>query len=285
MKRATHRDTALAALLLGPSIVIFAWFCFWPFWRLIHYSLHQQNRAGTRERWIGPSQLVDTLTGEQFAQGVRVTFLFLLFTVPLGILLGVLLALSAHRRLRGIKIFQAIFSSTVASSVAVAAVVFLTLVNPQIGFFRNVSWLDLNRPLSALFAVSLSATWQSLGLTFIVVLAALQAVPDEVLEAATLDGYSPVRRFLRVTVPMISPALLFLVVVLSVRAFQAYAEIEILTQGGPAGGTETLLFKITQLQQPSVLGQGAAMSLGLFVLTLLLAAGQFLLLERRVHYG
>lgn len=285
MTRTRHRDTALALVLLGPPVVIFGWFSYWPFWRLIHYSLHQQNRAGTRERWVGPSQLTETLTGPQFAQGVRVTFLFLLFTVPLGILLGILLALSAHRRLRGIKIFQAIFSSTVASSVAVAAVVFFTLVNPQIGYFRDVSWLDLNKPLSALFAVSLSATWQSLGLTFIVVLAALQAVPDEVLEAAILDGYSPVRRFFRVTVPMISPALLFLVVVLSVRAFQAYAEIEILTQGGPAGGTETLLFKITRLQQPSVLGQGAAMSLGLFGLTLLLAAGQLLLLERRVHYG
>ena len=75
------------------------------------------------------------------------------------------------------------------------------------------------------------------------------------------------------------------VVVLAVRALQAYAEIEILTQGAPAGATETLLYKIVNLQSPSNLHQGAAMSIGLFVLTLIVAVGQFLLLERRVHYG
>ena len=76
--------------------------------------------------------------------------------------------------------------------------------------------------------------WQNLGLTFIVVLAALQTVPDELIEAATLDGYSAVRRFFRITVPLISPALLFLAIVLVINALQAYAQIEILTGGGPA---------------------------------------------------
>jgi sn-glycerol 3-phosphate transport system permease protein len=127
--------------------------------------------------------------------------------------------------------------------------------------------------------------WQSLGLSFIVVLAGLQTIPDELVEAATLDGFGPVRRFFRVTMPLISPTLLFLVVVLAVRAFQVYAEIEILTGGGPAGETESLLFKIAQLQQPRQLDTGAAMSLGLFAITLVVATAQFALLNRRVHYG
>jgi sn-glycerol 3-phosphate transport system permease protein len=279
------RETFTAYGLLLPSIIIFAWFAFWPFWRLFHYATYQQNQTGTRERYRGWGQVWDTLTGEEFLQGVKVSSLLVLFIVPLGMVLGVLLAVTAHRRMRGMKFFQTVFSSTVASSSAVTAVVFFTLVNPQIGVFKSVPWLDLDQPGSALFAISLSLVWQSLGLAFIIVLAGLQAIPDELVEAATLDGFGPVRRFFRVTLPLISPTMLFLVVVLAVRAFQVYAEIEILTGGGPAGETESLLFKITRLQQPRDLDAGAAMSLGLFAITLVVALAQFGLLNRRVHYG
>jgi sn-glycerol 3-phosphate transport system permease protein len=271
--------------LLAPAMAVFGWFFFWPFWRLIHYALYQQNQTGTRERYRGVGQITDTLTSSEFLDRVTTTLKFLVFSVPLGVLLGLLLALAAHRRLKGIKVFQTIFSSTIATSTAVAAVVFYTLVNPEIGYFKEVGWLSLNHPTSALFAVSLSAVWQSLGLTFVIVMAGLQTLPDEIMEAATLDGYGPARRFFRITVPLLSPTLLFLGVVLAVRALQAYAEIEILTNGAPAGATETLLFKITKLQSPSSLGQGASMALGLFVLTLIVAVAQFLILDRRVHYG
>lgn len=279
------REALVGWAMVAPAMVIFGWFAFWPFWRLFHYATWQQNQTGTRERYRGWSQVTDTLTSSDFGQGVGNTLKFMLYSVPLGLVLGLLLALAANRRLRGIKIFQTVFSSTIATSVAVASVVFFTLVNPQIGYFKDVGWLDLNRPTSALFAVSLSAVWQSLGLTFVIVTAGLQTVPDELTEAATLDGFGPLRRFFRITLPLISPTLLFLVVILAVRALQAYAEIEILTQGAPAGATETLLYKVVDLQAPSNLGKGAAMSIGLFVITLVVAAGQFLLLERRVHYG
>jgi sn-glycerol 3-phosphate transport system permease protein len=279
------REAIAAYLLLAPSFVVFALFFFWPLWGLVHNSLHQKNIQGTAEKWVGTEQLLDTLTGDEFRQGLGVNAKFLLLTVPIGVVLGVLLAMSAHRRLRGIKIFQTIFSSTVASSVAVSAVVFLTIVNPEIGIFRDVGWLSFDRSFSALTAVSLSSIWRNLGLTFVIVLAGLQAVPDEVVEASLLDGYGPFRRFFRITIPLISPTLLFLAVVLTVDAFQAYAQMELLTGGGPAGGTETILFKITRLLQPKDVGEGSAMALGLFVITGLVAAAQFGVLNRRVHYG
>ncbi|HTO00225.1 MAG TPA: sugar ABC transporter permease, partial [Microthrixaceae bacterium] len=157
--------------------------------------------------------------------------------------------------------------------------------NPEIGYFKNVAWLSLTNGTSALFAVSLSAVWQNLGLTFIVVLAALQTVPDELIEAATLDGYGPIRRFFKITVPTISPALLFLAIVLVVSALQAYAQIEILTGGGPGGATETLLYKIADPTGVRSIGTKASLSLGLFVLTALVAGAQFSIMSKRVHYG
>lgn len=279
------REAIAAYGLLAPAFIVFGWFSFWPLIRLFHYATYQQNNTGTKERSVGFHQITDTLTGRDFGYGLLHNALFLLYTVPLGVVLGILLAVSAHRRLRGIKIFQTIFSSTVASSVAVSAVVFLTLINPEVGYFRGVGWLSLSHSPSALFGVSLSSIWQNLGLTFVISLAGLQAVPDELIEAATLDGYGPLRRFFRITVPLISPTLLFLAVVLTVNAMQAFAQMDILTQGGPAHSTETILFKIVNLGKPGDLGTGAAMSLGLFVLTALIAAAQFGVLNRRVHYG
>jgi sn-glycerol 3-phosphate transport system permease protein len=127
--------------------------------------------------------------------------------------------------------------------------------------------------------------WANLGLTFIIVLAGLQAVPEEIDEAAALDGYGPLRKLFRINLPLISPTLLFLVVVLVIFGFQAFGQIEILTGGGPARSTETLVYKIFNRQQPLDQGEGAVMALGLFGITLVVSLLQIRLLERRVHYG
>ena len=279
------RDAALALALLGPSAVVFVAFFFLPLYRLVDLGLHEQNRFGTEERWVGWSQYSDVLTGDDFLDGLRHTVLFVLYTVPAGVVLGILLAVAANRRLRGIKVFQTIFASTVASSGAVASVIFLVLVNPQIGYFRELGFISLSDPDTALRGVALSSIWQNLGLTFVIVLAALQSVPDELYEVSILDGYGPLRRFFKVTLPLISPTLLFLVVVLVIFGFQAFAQVEILTAGGPAGSTETLVFKIFRAQQPADQGEGAVMALGLFVITAVVTLAQFALLERRVQYG
>ncbi|HAS11546.1 MAG TPA: glycerol-3-phosphate ABC transporter permease, partial [Acidimicrobiaceae bacterium] len=281
-RRRRTREAGLAALFLAPSVVVFGAFFFYPIGRIVYLGFFQQNQTRTRQRWVGTEQYVEVLTGEEFREGLSITVRYVLYTVPAGLVLGVLLAVAANRRLRGIKIFHTIFASTVATSVAVASIVWLVLINPTVGYLE-VDWL--RDPDRALFGVALSSIWQNLGLTFIIVLAGLQAIPDEINEAATVDGMSPTRRFFTVTLPMLSPTLLFLVVVLTVFAFQAFAQIDILTNGGPAGSTETLVFKIFQQQQGGAVGEGSVMAVGLFVITFLVALGQFLLLERRVHYG
>jgi sn-glycerol 3-phosphate transport system permease protein len=281
-RRRSSREAGLAVLFLAPSLVVFGVFFFYPIGRIVYLGFFQQNQTRTRQRYVGFDQYIDVLGGEQFLDGLRITLQYVALTVPAGLALGVLLAVAANRRLRGIKIFHTIFSSTVATSVAVASIVWLVLINPTVGYFE-VDWL--RDPDRALFGVSLSSIWQNLGLTFIVVLAGLQAIPEELNEAATVDGMSAPRRFFTVTLPMLSPTLLFLVVVLTVFAFQAFAQIDILNEGGPAGSTETLVFKIFRQQQGGAVGEGSVMAVGLFIVTFIAALGQFLLLERRVHYG
>jgi sn-glycerol 3-phosphate transport system permease protein len=281
-RRRETRETGLAALFLAPSMIIFGAFFFYPIGRIVYLGFFQQNQTRTRQRYVGLEQYIDVLTGDDFREGLFITVKYVLYTVPLGLVLGILLAVAANRKLKGIKFFHTVFSSTVATSVAVASIVWLVLINPTVGYFK-VGWLrDTGM---ALFGVSLSSVWQNLGLTFIIVLAGLQAIPEELNEAATIDGMGPVRRFFTVTLPLLSPTLLFLVVILTVFAFQAFAQIDILTDGGPAGSTETLVFKIFKDQQGGAVGVGSVMAVGLFVITFIVALGQFVLLDRRVHYG
>ena len=279
-KKYKPKEVALAFAFLAPSLAVFVTFFYLPFIRLIQWGTYQSVRGGQSYREVGLDQYREVLGGEQFRAGLWNSVQYVLMTVPPGIVLGVLLAVAAHRRLKGIKIFQAIFSSTLASSVAVSSVIFFFLFNDQIGYFQ-VNWR--NDEDMALFAAALPSIWQNLGLAFVIVLAGLQAVPDEVMEAARLDGYGPFRRLVRITIPLISPVLLFLTVVLVIFGFQAFAQIEVITNGGPAGASETLVFKIFRLNQDY--GKGAVMSVGLFFVTLVVTFLQFVLLERRVHYG
>jgi sn-glycerol 3-phosphate transport system permease protein len=280
--RYSAKEAAIAVALLAPSIVIFVVFFYRPFLNLLYWGTFESRANGAFFEKVGLRQYREELTSADFREGLWHSVQFVLYTVPAGLVLGVLLAVAAHRRLRGIRVFQAIFASTLASSVAVTSVIFLYLLHPVVGVFR-VDWLT--DPDRAMFAVSLSSIWQNMGLAFIIVLAGLQNVPDEVMEAATLDGYGPVRRLLRITLPLISPVLMFLIVVLVIFGLQAFAQVDILTGGGPAGATETLVFKINRLVRPDNIGIGAVYAVGLFFITLAVTALQFVILERRVHYA
>jgi sn-glycerol 3-phosphate transport system permease protein len=227
------------------------------------------------------------LTSSDFLNSLKTTVLFAIMTVPVGIGLGLALAVLAHQQLSGIGIYRTIFSSTVATSVAVAAVIFGTLLNPQVGL---LPWLGittqppiLQNPTWALLAVAVTTIWQTLGLTFILMSAGLQNGPDDLLEAARVDGAGAWSRFWHVTLPMLSPTVFFAVVIGSIFAFQTFGQIDLLTQGGPLKKTNVLTYFIfTQIGSNP--GKAAVLAVALFVLTLTLALAQVRLLERRVTY-
>lgn len=279
------RETGLAVLFLAPSLVVFAIFFYYPFEQLVLRGLYTNNIAGDNLNYVGWEQYGDVLSGDEFRDGLWHSFQFMIYTVPAGLILGILLAVLANRQLRGIKIFQTIFTSTVATSTAVAGFIFLAVLNPVIGVIQSPSLLD--DPDTAMAGVAIASTWQTLGVSFVIVLAGLQAIPKEVEEASQLDGHSPVRRFFTVTLPLLSPVLLFLFIYLVINAIQAFAIIDALTQpaGGPAESTETMVFKIFENRTPDQLGEGSILSVGLFFVSFIVIMAQFTFLERRVHYG
>ena len=289
-KAQRRREALLGYVLVAPALLVFGVFVFYPFARNFRLAFYQEKLFGRGSEYVGWSQISDTLSSGDFKHSLWVTVLFALLSVPAGIFLGMALAVAAHQKLKGIGIYRTIFASTVASSVAVASVIFGTLFNPVIGW---LPWMGVNpkppllqNPDWALPAVALVTIWQSIGLSFIVMSAGLQAIPEEVMEAAQLDGARAWRRFWRVTVPLLSPTIFFAVVVGSIFAFQAFAQIEMLTQGGPIDRTNVLTYSIYKtLRQSQDEGKAAVLSIALFAVTLLLTLFQMRILEKRVHYA
>jgi sn-glycerol 3-phosphate transport system permease protein len=192
----------------------------------------------------------------------------------------------------------------VATSIAVASVIFGTLLSPQVGLLQGIQTepsilqnpdpiIGINLPVIrsfipsvALVAVAVTTIWQNLGLSFILMSAGLQAVPEEVQEAAEVDGAGPWTRFWSITLPMLSPTIFFAFVVGSIFAFQTFGQIDLLTpRGGPLKTTNVLTYFIyDQLQFAKNDGKAAVLAIALFGVTLLLTMVQFTFLERRVSY-
>ncbi|HSO95031.1 MAG TPA: sugar ABC transporter permease [Acidimicrobiia bacterium] len=289
--RRRRREAGLGFLLIAPALVIFSVFVFFPFAKNFELALYRNPPfPGLPSKFVGLQQIGDVLGSSDFRHSLWVTVLFALLTVPAGILLGLLLAQLANQRLRGMAIYRTIFASTVATSVAVASVIFGTLMNPQVGL---LPWLGihptpaiLDNPTWALPAVALATIWQTLGLSFILMSAGLQAVPEDVLEAAQVDGASAPMRFWRVTIPLLSPTIFFTAVVGSIFAFQTFGQIDLLTRGGPQNKTNVLTyFIVTELHDHQNPGTAAVLSIALFLITLALTLLQLRFLERRVHYA
>lgn len=287
-----RREAALGYVLVAPALVVFAIFVFYPFAKNFELALYRNPPfPHLPRRYVGLDQAVDVLTSADFRESVWTTVVFAILSVPAGIFLGLALAVAAHRRLRGIGIYRTIFASTVTSSVAVASVIFGTLFNPVIGWIPALGFNPrppvLENPDWALPAVALVSVWQNIGLSFIIMSAGLQAIPDELLEAAEIDGARPWRRFWRVTVPLMSPTIYFTIVVGSIFAFQAFGQIDLLTPSNQKLlGTNVLTYYIfSNLRERQDPGTAAVLAIALFAITLLLTLTQMRLLERRVHYA
>jgi ABC-type sugar transport system permease subunit len=286
------RDALLGYALVLPSLVLFGVFVFYPFGRNLWLAFHRTPPfPGLPKKYVGLDQVSDVLSSSEFQHSLKVTVLFVLYTVPTGILLGLLLAVLAHRELRGIRIYRTIFSSTVATSVAAASVIFFTLLNPQVGLFTY--WLGregelgvLKDPTTALIAISITTVWQNLGLSFILMSAGLQSVPDELYEAAAMDGANSRSRFVHVTLPMLSPTLFFAAVVGSILSFQAFGQIDLLTEGGPNNATNVLVYSVyQQVFRFGNDGVAAVQAIALFVIVLVLTLVQLRLARGRVSYA
>jgi sn-glycerol 3-phosphate transport system permease protein len=285
--------TLISFLYLLPSLVAFAIFVFYPVLKSIWISLHADNPfGGTSNIFVGLDQYKNALSSESYRNSLKITFLYALYTVPLGLLVALLLAVMANLRLRAISVFRVAFAITIGVSVGAGAVIFALLYNPSVGalnYFLTqvglspIQWLTHTN--SALWAIAIGTIWLGLGFNFTILLSGLQGIPEELYESAKIDGASPGRMFFNVTLPLLSPTLFFVSVISVIAAFQSFAQIDILTKGGPAGSTNVVVYSIYRDAFFNFhSAYASAQAVILFVILVALTGIQFKSLEGRVFY-
>ncbi len=279
-------------LFLLPSIMLFSVFLFYPLFRTIYLSFFLTKASGDTTIFVGLENYVNMFASPLFLKSMKSTFLFVFYTVPTTILISLFLAVIANEKLKGIGFFRTIFSSTMGVSVAAASVLWLYLFNPTVGLFNQIldifgfeaiGWLT--DPKWALLSVSATTIWMNIGFTFLILLSGLQSIDSSLYESADIEGAGYFYKLRRITIPMLSPTLFFVITVTIINAFQSFGQIDILTQGGPVNETNLLVYSIYREAFVNYrFGSASAQAIVLFVLILFMTYLQFKLGERKVHY-
>ena len=269
-------------------------FTFWlvPFGYSIYISFTDWDYISPDYSFIGLENYEYMVEDYEFIQAMLNTFWFSVGVVIPTILLGLVFAMLLHKNFKGSQFYRAvIFSPWITPTVAVSIVwswVFETksgLANHLLesAGFSAIPWLENGD--TALVAVIIVTVWQAIGWTMLFYISALNKIPESLYEASLIDGCSSLTRFLKITLPLISPTTFFLVVVNIITAMQAFDQFQILTQGGPGGETRTLLYLFYQQAfERYEMGPAAATSLVIFLITGLLALINTYIGKRWVYY-
>lgn len=283
----------LAWCLLAPTLLILSVFVFYPAVQSFYLSLQDVDPFSRLTFFVGLENYQSLVSSPEYWQSVRTSFVFMLMTsVPAMIIaLLVALGLDANPYLRGI--LRTIFLMPVSISSAMAAMLWIFIYNPTAGYLNysleslgvgGPNWLG--SPSWALLAVSIATVWKEIGFNVIFFIAGLASVPVELKEAAWMDGANAFQRFRHVTLPILSPTIFFVTVVSIINSFQCFGQIHILTAGGPAGATNTLVYRLYQDAFVNFQsGLASAEAVILFLLLMLATTFQFKFAQKKVHYG
>lgn len=291
-RRAIFPNKVLPYLLLAPQIAITAIFFFYPAAEAIRQSLYLQDPFGLRAQFVGLENFIAILRDPLYRDAIRVTAIFTAAVTLLAMAPALLLATMADTVVRGATGYKTLIIWPYAIAPAVAAVLWLFIVHPNIGYIAQglralgIPWDYRLNGTQALILVIVVSAWRQISYNFIFFLAGLQSIPRSLIEAAAIDGAGGLRRFWAVTFPLLSPTTFFLLIVNVIYAlFDTFGVIHALTQGGPARATTTLMYKVYRDGVINVdLGGSSAQSVLLMLAVVGLTALQFRYIERRVHY-
>jgi ABC-type sugar transport system permease subunit len=248
-----------AAWFLLPALLLLAVFVVWPLLRCCWWSLHDTDLlAIQRQRWVGLSQYSDLLRDARFRQAFANTALFAVMVVPVQTLAALLLALWVNRPEAAWRWLRVAFFVPTVVAMPVLAILWTMLYQPASGDtmgpvnaittalgFEAQAWLF--DPGLALPALAFMSIWQGVGLQMMVFLAGLQAAPRDPIEAALLDGANAFRRAWHVTLPALRNTIIFVVSVTTILAFRLFVQPYLMTSGGPAGATRSVIQAIYEL--------------------------------------
>lgn len=286
-----QQQLLLGSVFLGLPLI---WLLIWvvlPIFIVFYLSFTTYNVLQPAE-WIGTFNYEDLYYDDLFWKAVGNTVYFTLWSVPIGIASSLLLAILINTQLPGAAIYRTIFYIPVVAPLIAAALVWILFYDASSGLLNYilgrlgiapVDWL--NNAYTAMPAIIIMSVWKGLGFNMVIFLAALQAIPRELNEAAALDGAGRVRQFISITLPLLTPATVYVVITSLIASFQVFAQVYVMTNGGPNNSTVTVVHYIYRTAfQNLQFGYASAMAMVMFVLLVLASFVNLRLFSRKRLY-
>jgi len=243
--------------------------------------------------FAGFGNYIKVFHNEYFWAGLRNNLLFVIMAVPLLIIISLIVAVLLNGKIFGRGLLRAVYFMPYVTTVTASAIVFSALFHPEFGPVNNIlrslgvvnppGWVASSK--WALFTIALFWIWKNIGYCIVIFLAGLQGINKSLYEAAEIDGASTKQQFFKITMPMVSPTTFFLLVTTVITSFQLFAEIQVMTQGGPGTATVSLVYHIYQTGfQEFKMGYASAVSWVFFLLILLVTVIQWKGQKKWVNY-
>ena len=273
---------------LVPSMLIFAVFLFYPFFKTIYLSLYKTNKMGEAKLFVGLENYKALLSSPSFHNSLKVTLIFVSVVVIGSMFLGLVAAVLCNKAFPGIRFFSTAYALPMAIASSSAAMIFQIMLHPAVGIVNKLLNLDinwLNDPKTALWCVAILTAWLNSGINFLYFSAGLGNIDETIYERASVDGASGIQQFFILTLPGLSPIMFYTLVVNIIQAFQSFGQIKILTEGGPNESTNVIVYSIYRDAFFNYrFGSAAAQSVILFLIVMVITLIMFRMEKKGVKY-
>lgn len=291
-RRAYYNNGVLPWLLIAPQLLLVLVFFYWPTSQALYWAFTLEQPWGGGNSWAGLDNFLSIFRDREYWTTVGRSAFYAMLTTGLSMTVALTLAAFVDRALKGTRLFQSVFVWPYAIAAPAAGVAFRFIFAPESGLVGaiNQMWPGIWNPAingtQALLMVIMCHAWLGIGYNFIFFLAALQMIPRSISEAGAMDGAHPVQRMFDLQLPLIAPTVFFLLIINLISSFtDSFGIIDTMTEGGPYGSTEVMVYKIYFDGFKGLDYSGAAaQSIVLMFLVIALTFVQFNWVEKRVHY-
>ncbi len=292
-KRSYFKSRSLPYLLILPQILVTLTFFYWPAVQGVFASFRLSDPFGFHTKFVWFDNFIALFTDPLYLKSIVTTLIFSASVASVSIVCGLFLATMANRALRCTALTRTLLIWPYAIAPAISGILWLFLLHPSYGvvaiFMKDwlgIDWNPLLHSSNAMLMIVLASAWKNISYNFVFFLAGLQAIPKSLIEAAAMDGAGPFRRFWAITFPLLSPTMFFVTVMTIIFSFfESFGIIHAVTQGGPGGSTNILVYKVYQDGFIGLnLGSSSAQSVVLMGLIILITVLQFKYVERKVQY-
>ncbi len=291
-KRVLFKSSWLPWALIAPQMAVILVFFFWPAWQALYQSVLQQDAFGSSTEFVGMANFKRLFDDPSYLASFKTTAIFSILVSVGGLAISLGLAVLANRVVRAAGVYKTLLIWPYAVAPVVAGVLWVMMFASPYGVIRyaliemGYEWNHLLNANHAMALIVMAAIWKHLSYNFLFFLAGLQSIPVSLIEAATIDGASPWKRFWTIVFPLLSPTTFFLLVINIIYAFfETFAIVDAATHGGPGKETAILVYKVYYDGFKALdINGSAAQSVVLMIIVGALTVFQFRFVEKKVHY-